>query len=268
MGGLGQLWRPVAALLEETFDILAPDQRGHGASVMHTDDTAAKPNRFHPLDYGQDLIETLEAKAFAPTWCVGHSMGVRSALALAHLQPQLVRGLILVDLGLSGWIGGSLGLKLAHFLKQLPPTFPSKESAKQTLFSLTPDPAIARYLAATLLPVASLPGGVNTPPPSGPQPVFFPFSLPALMATIEAAEGLSLLPWVEAAASAGVPLLFLRGATSSVWSAADYQADQAACRHLPLVQFREVADTGHGLPFEKRAEFCRLILEWTSKQSG
>ena len=99
MGGTGALWRPIAATLENDFDILAPDQRGHGGSIVPTVPGARSKPGYSPLDYGRDVIETMESLAFHPAWVVGHSMGVRSACGAAFLKPEWVRGLVLVDLG-------------------------------------------------------------------------------------------------------------------------------------------------------------------------
>src|SRR4051794_24138173 len=103
MGGTGALWRPIAASLENHFWIMALDQRGHGGSrlVRAPGGRNAQHEDYTPLSYGRDVIETLEAESFHPTWLIGHSMGVRTACAAAHLRPEWVRGLVLVDLGFS-----------------------------------------------------------------------------------------------------------------------------------------------------------------------
>src|SRR5688572_25996558 len=103
MGGNGSLWRPVAANLEDHADLLCPDQRGHGQSLV-PGDTAIE--EFGPLAYGADLRDTCEAADFVPAWVIGHSMGVRSACGYAKLAPDAVSGLVLVDLGFSGVAGG------------------------------------------------------------------------------------------------------------------------------------------------------------------
>src|SRR5947209_288573 len=90
MGGTGSLWRPVASALEDHYEILAPDQRGHGRSlVSHIPGARVEPG-YSPLDYGRDVVETLQSLNFHPTWIVGHSMGVRTACAVAHLKPEWV----------------------------------------------------------------------------------------------------------------------------------------------------------------------------------
>jgi pimeloyl-ACP methyl ester carboxylesterase len=252
MGGTGALWRPVAAALEEHYSILAPDQRGHGGSrVASVPGGRTKPG-YTPLDYGRDVVETMERESFHPTWVIGHSMGVRSACALAHLKPEWVRGLVLIDLGFSGVAGGGLGEGLASFLRKLPQRFPDRESARAFMAAECPDPSIAQYLMA-----------VSVRLPTGE--LEFPFDHSALIATIDAARDAPVRTWVRELASRGMPILVLRGERSLVWSLEEFETEREALKASPSVTFEVFAGASHGLPFEKRPEFVarvtRLIEE-------
>jgi pimeloyl-ACP methyl ester carboxylesterase len=249
MGGTGALWRPVAASLEERFDILAPDQRGHGRSqIPHTPGSREEP-RYTPLDYGQDVVETMKQLDFRPAWIVGHSMGVRSACAAAHLDPDGAKGLVLIDLGFSGPAGGGLGRGLADFLKDFPMRFTSRAEARDYMTARCPDPSIGQYLMA-----------VSVSRPDGA--IEFPFDRAALLATLHAAEHASVGAWVRELGSRGMPILVLRGATSGVWSAADFQAERSHFADLQSVEFEEFPGSGHGLPFEKRLEFVARLTRF------
>jgi pimeloyl-ACP methyl ester carboxylesterase len=179
MGGTGALWRPIAAGLEDRYEVLAPDQRGHGKSLI-----SSVGATYTPQDYGQDIVETLDELDFHPTWIVGHSMGVRSACATAHLKPDWVQGLILVDLGFSGPAGGGLGDGLALFLKMLPHEFESRAQARLFMQANCPDQAIAQYLMA-----------VSVQTPEGA--ISFPFDHAALIKTIESVRDTSVRDWVQ-----------------------------------------------------------------------
>jgi pimeloyl-ACP methyl ester carboxylesterase len=250
MGGTGALWRPIAASLEDHYEVLAVDQRGHGKSQILATDPAPT---YTPLDYGQDIIETLESLNFHPTWIVGHSMGVRSACAAAHLKPDWVQGLILVDLGFSGPAGGGLGDGLAHFLRILPHEFESRAQARLFMQDNCPDPAIAQYLMA-----------VAVPSPKGS--VSFPFDHPALIKTIESVRDVSVRTWGQELASKGMPILVLRGAESGVWSHDEFEAERAHFKSFPTIVFEEFAGAGHGLPFEKRREFVERVIDFMQAQ--
>ncbi|MBC7691664.1 MAG: alpha/beta hydrolase [Methylotenera sp.] len=251
MGGTGALWRPVAAALEDDFDILAPDQRGHGRSQVQSVPAGlsshGKGSGFTPLDYGRDLVDTLTALQFHPTWVIGHSMGVRSACALAHLKPEWVQGLLLIDLGFSGPAGGGLGDGLANFLKKLPPRFDSRAQAKEFMAQECPDPSIAQYLMA-----------VSVPEP-GTAGITFPFDRSALIQTIEAARDTSVRKWIEEFGKSGKPVLVLRGALSQVWTHEEFMKEKHHLSGFSSIQFEEVHGASHGLPFEKRLEFVERL---------
>ena len=245
MGGTGALWRPIAAVLEDEMWIMAPDQRGHGKSrpVYPVD------SGFTPMEYGQDLVDTLESQNFHPTWVVGHSMGVRSAVALAHLKPDWVKGLVLVDLGLSGPAGGGLGDDLARFLRQLPESFPTRAEARAFMTANCPDASIAQYLMA-----------VSALDPQGQ--VYFPFDHASLIATIDAARDSSVREWLLELAAQASPILVLRGALSSVWTHEEFMTEKANFQAYPSVIFEEFEGASHGLPFEKRVQFVERLRKF------
>jgi pimeloyl-ACP methyl ester carboxylesterase len=254
MGGTGSLWRPIAAQLEDSYDVLAPDQRGHGGSLIPAAPGGRIQPGYSPVDYASDVAETLLSTGFHPCYVVGHSMGVRTACALAHLKPGLVRGLVLIDLGMEGLAGGGLGETLGSFIRSLPERFESREQARAYMNAHCPDASIAQYLmAVSVAGPAEAGGGIR-----------FPFDHAALVKTIEAARGTSLSAWVEAAAARGIPVLALRGARSQVWSAADFQADRNRFTAGLAVVFEEIEGAGHGLPFEKRAEFVARLTRFVS----
>lgn len=248
MGGNGSLWRPVAAALENDADILCPDQRGHGASRVPGPTTVAD---YGPEVFGADVRETCEAEGFSPAWVIGHSMGVRTACGYAKLSPGGVLGLILVDLGFSGVAGGGVGEALATFLRDLPAAFPSRAEARAYLAERCPDPSIAQYLLA--VSKVDLSRGTLT----------FPFDHDALLKTVEASRDTEAGPWLEEfARKTGRPVFVLRGAESGVYKSSDFRTDRARYGSLPGVTFYEMPGAGHGLPFEKRAEFVALVRGW------
>lgn len=254
MGGTGALWRPLAVSLENHFDILSPDQRGHGRSQLSHASGGREAPTYTPLDYGQDVVDTLEAASFHPTWVLGHSMGVRTACAVAHLKREWVQGLVLVDLGFSGVAGGGLGEGLASFLTILPMHFASRAEAREFMSLNCPDPSIAQYLMAVSVPDGH--GGVT-----------FPFDKAALIQTIHSARDSSVRTWALALAEAGMPILVLRGAESLVWSHAEYESERGLFAQFPHVEFAEIAGAGHGLPFEKRREFAEKVTEFVLARS-
>ncbi len=248
MGGNGSLWRPIAAALEDDADLLCPDQRGHGESRVPGETTIAD---YAPLVFAEDVRETCAAARFVPAWVIGHSMGVRTACGYAKLSPASVAGLVLVDLGFSGIAGGGVGEALATFLRDLPPSFPSRAQARTFLDLRCPDPAITQYLLA----VSRIDPATGT--------LTFPFDHAALLKTVEASRGNEAGPWLESfARETARPVYVLRGERSEVYPVSEFAAERSRYGSLPNVKFLEMAGTGHGLPFEKRLEFVALLREW------
>jgi len=85
----GLCWEPNAIELEDQFDVILPDARGHGLSQ--------RVSRGEQIDGAADLAALLEALGVSGALVGGHSMGAAVAAELAARFPQLVRGLLLED---------------------------------------------------------------------------------------------------------------------------------------------------------------------------
>lgn len=287
MGGTGALWRPIVASLEDHYTLLTPDQRGHGRSRLEQRKSVA-PSGDHafgevpdsatytPLNFGQDLTETMDALKFHPVWLVGHSMGVRTALACAHLKPDWVLGLVLVDLSLSPPIKqqdihhktktplqnqttdefhhSPSTQKLIDFLCHLPAQFNSRAEARDYLLKHSPDPSFAQYLMAVSLKTSTT-------------EITFPFDPQDLVKIVESAHHALLFQWAQKFASLQKPILILRGQQSAVYTHADFQAEKEALAPYPTILFEEVEGAGHGLPFEKRAEFVERLIQFVEENT-
>ena len=247
MGGTARIWNPIATRLQPDFHCIAFDQRGHGGSQKPPD------SDWTPLAYGRDVIETLDTlPKTTPCIGIGHSMGVRSLIAAAHLRPELFSHLVLIDLGFTGLAGGGFGERLYQFLSVLPDHYPDRASARADMSARSPDAAITAYLLAVS----------KTDPDTGV--LSFPFAREALLKTIESARDFSIRPWVLELAEMGKPILALRGGTSTVWSAKEFEEEKARFSAFSNITFETVEGTGHGLPFEKRVLFCDRLKSWVA----
>ena len=244
MGGTGQIWRPIAAQLEDQFDCIAPDQRGHGKSrpVPHSETSC-----FHAEDYARDVSNLLTELGIHRYFLVGHSMGVRTALALTRLESEKVAGVIAIDIGLTSDWGGGIGVPLANFIQSLPETFPNRAELRTHLFSHCPDPAIAQYLSAVAQKTSD-----------SPETWAFPFDHQALVKTIYQAHQAPLKDWLFESLHKKIPFEFLRGANSRVWLKEDYETQKNTLIH-PYLKFEEWENCGHGLPFEQRNRFIEYV---------
>lgn len=88
--GSGACWTPVARGLEDEFDVVMPDSRGHGGS--------SAPERGYLYDdLARDVVGLIGALELDPLILMGHSMGGMTAAVVASRGGRAIRGLVLVD---------------------------------------------------------------------------------------------------------------------------------------------------------------------------
>jgi pimeloyl-ACP methyl ester carboxylesterase len=88
--GNGLCWSRLARALEDAFDLIMVDARGHGLSD--------KPEKgYGPHDHAADLASIIQVLGLGQTAVLGHSMGGASAAIMAATHPELVNRLILED---------------------------------------------------------------------------------------------------------------------------------------------------------------------------
>lgn len=86
----GLCFSPIAAQLEDEFEIVLYDSRGHGKSEA----PQAKANTF---DRAQDLAGLIHALGLSKPCLIGHSMGAVTVMLCAGLYPQLPGRIVLED---------------------------------------------------------------------------------------------------------------------------------------------------------------------------
>lgn len=84
--GSARNWGVIAKRLSDTYHVITPDMRNHGASPWF--DTQSY------FDMADDLAELLDG----PTFVVGHSMGGKAAMILALKYPELIDKLVVADI--------------------------------------------------------------------------------------------------------------------------------------------------------------------------
>lgn len=86
----GACWTPLARALEEDYDVIMPDARGHGNS-------SAPDHGYRYDDLAADVMSFIDALGIANPVLLGHSMGGMTAAVVASRNPKRLRGLILAD---------------------------------------------------------------------------------------------------------------------------------------------------------------------------
>ena len=88
--GSGACWTPVARALQDDFDVVMPDARGHGTS-------GASAGGYRYDDLAADAVGLIDALGLGAPVFVGHSMGGMTAAVVARRNPRRLRALVLVD---------------------------------------------------------------------------------------------------------------------------------------------------------------------------
>jgi pimeloyl-ACP methyl ester carboxylesterase len=88
--GSGACWTPVGRALEDEFDVVMPDARGHGGS-------SAPQRGYRYDDHAGDVVGLIRGLELSRPVLLGHSMGGMTAAVVASRGADVIRGLILVD---------------------------------------------------------------------------------------------------------------------------------------------------------------------------
>jgi len=85
----GKCWLPLAHALEDSYDVILPDARGHGLS--------ARVQPGEAVDAAADLAGLIHALGLKKPFVGGHSMGAMVAAAMQARYPGTARALVLED---------------------------------------------------------------------------------------------------------------------------------------------------------------------------
>jgi pimeloyl-ACP methyl ester carboxylesterase len=92
-GNSCRVWDDCAPDVAPHYRVIALDQRGHGDSPHDPE------QRYEPAAMARDIEAVLGALGATRLVLVGHSMGGRVSIEFAGLHPEMLAGLVLVDIG-------------------------------------------------------------------------------------------------------------------------------------------------------------------------
>ena len=140
--GSSSNWRSVARALAAQHRVLSVDLRNHGASPWADSMAYA--------DMAADVLALIQAQGLQQPVVVGHSMGGKTAMALALLAPAAVRGLVVVDIApvayadrMTPFVQAMSGLDVAALA--------GRAAAQSRLAELLPDPGVVGFLLQNLV---------------------------------------------------------------------------------------------------------------------
>lgn len=239
-------WRKIASRLENDFQCLIYDQRGHGRSI--------KPEAGYTTQiFAEDLNKITDELGWESFHLVGHSMGGRNAMVFAHRYPDKVRSLTIEDMG-----PDTDSTDVNYFkrmLDQIPVPFNSKQEIKnyfdlkfsKTFVSKEPIAVLTQFLQANL-------EEKTVGPDAGKYD--WRFSKNAVYEIVE--EGHRHDRWLEFA-NFKMPVLVIRGEFSHVLKQQTFEKMLAV---NPNAKGVEIPGAGHWVHYEKHEEFVQILRDF------
>lgn len=229
--GSGDNWGSLGRNLSDRFDVVLVDQRDHGRSP-HTDRIT------YPL-MADDVHALVAALGLKDIILVGHSMGGKTGMLFAQRYPQLLKHLVVIDMGPREYPPENQ----AHILKAL---LTSDLEHKHTrgeveahLTRFVKEPGVVQFLMKSLYWI-------------GPERLAWRFNVPLIARDIK-----------DIVASAGpgtvtTPTLFIRGGQSDYITREDVPAIK---EQFPKCRIETVPYAGHWVHAQAPEEVERLIRE-------
>lgn len=236
--GRGKNWQSIAKNFSKDYQCLIYDQRGHGESI--------KPETgYHLDDYALDLKGLLDNLGWSePISLVGHSMGGRVSLFFATKYPELVKKLVIVDIGpTSDWSSMQGVLDKMNFV---PTPFVSRQEARSFMetefFPKYKNKMVMEFFYSNLVKKGD---GYD-----------WVFSPSAIKQTLEVSR---LADYWSDFKNLSMKTLLIRGGKSPDLLQGDYEKVVA---NNPNIQGKVVAEAGHWVHAEKPLETIGLIRDF------
>jgi pimeloyl-ACP methyl ester carboxylesterase len=234
------VWKPIAQLLSQPFNVLGIDQRGHG-------DTS-KPEGGYSWDhFGEDLHQFIDTLGVQGLPAVGHSAGATAIAYCAAHHPGLISRAVLIDPILVPKVpdGHSFQNPLAQRARKRRMIWDSRTSMFHSYRTRAPfntwreDVLWAYIEEGTVLR------------PDGHIELKCPGTIEAQIFDQAASlDGFSILPQMT------IPVLVLRGENSDAFSEA---SAATAASLLPNATLKTIARTSHFVPMERPDAVERAI---------
>jgi esterase len=239
--GFGSNWKPAARHFESKYQCLLFDQRGHGRSFQ-----PAKGYRID--DYVSDLEQILQELSWRDVILIGHSMGARVAAGFAEQHPELVRKLVLVDMGPVSNIASMVSIE--EMIKMVPVPLSSREEAR----AFFDGPFFEKYKNQTVKQFFYANLDQNE---SGE--MVWRFFLPGILETLW--QSRTTQQW-EAFKKFSMPTLLVRGELSRDFS---QELFTEVLSQNPRIHGVEIAGAGHWVHVEKPKELLQIFEEFFNR---
>jgi N-formylmaleamate deformylase len=218
----GRCWTGLARALEDEYDVIMPDARGHGQS-----DVPADGYRYEA--HAADIVGLLQGLKLSAAFLLGHSMGGMTAAVVASRRPDLLRGLILAD-----------------------PTFLSPQVQREVWAS----DVAGQHRKMLELSLAEVVADARARHPTRSAETLELLARARLQTSLRAFEVLRPLnpDYRQLMSRLAIPSLLLVGDKGVVSAAA------AELQHLvPALQVEQIRDAGHALHLDQPEDFAAAV---------
>lgn len=236
----GLCWRRVAAVLEDRYDLIMVDGRGHGLSD--------KPDSFGLADYAADTAGLIEQLGLGTPAVLGHSLGAAIGATLAASRPDLVRALLLED---PPWRA---------------PASPADEAARAQHMQTWRAETIERQATMTHAQIVAFGKARST---TWHEDEFDPWA----QAKLDVSEnvfnrvGGDLRQWQNIAPQIECPTLLI-GGDPELGGIVSAEIGQQAQSLNPRIQYAHIPGTGHNVRREQFDAFMAAITPFLEKHAG
>ncbi len=231
--GSSRNWQTTGRDLAARFHVLAPDARNHGRSP-HADEMSVEA-------MAADTLAWMDGLGLARATLVGHSMGGRTAMALACRHPGRVERLVVVDVAPRDYSWQGHRAEFAAMNELDVARLRSRQEAELRFEARVPDLGMRKFLTTNLAPDPA--GGFR-----------WMVNLPALTAALPRLEKDVLGPGERFDG----PTLFVVGGRSRYVAADDHALIRA---RFPAARITVLPESGHNPHMDAREAFVRAVLE-------
>lgn len=227
--GSGRNWHTVAGRLGERYRVIVPDMRNHGRSPH-----AAS---HHLSDMVEDVYELLQDLDAVPAVVMGHSMGGLVAMEMAFRTPEVLQGVIVIDIVPRPHRAGVSDVLEAMAQIQVN-SLESKKEAEEALARAIDNPVVRQFVLTNLVVTeAGLQWRIN---------------LPVLQAFLIESQAYRPSPTDVYEG----PALFIRGGKSNYIQDDDFALIR---HHFPRVRIETVEKAGHWVHYDAPDELMAII---------
>lgn len=249
-------WRKIANRLENDFQCLIYDQRGHGRSFKpDAGNSVSGGSNYSPEIFAEDLNKITDELGWDSFHLVGHSMGGRNAMVFANMFPHKVRTLTIEDMGPDS--DSTMKGYYENMLNNIPTPFADKVAVKDffenhfknVFLSKEPPAVLSTFLQANLEEQEN--GSYD-----------WRFSKHAVIEITR--EGHLKDRWLEVS-SFKMPVLLIRGEKSHILKQETFDKMLAV---NPNITGIELKGAGHWVHFEKFEEFVQAFRAFIASSNA